>query len=244
MQAGEASDLIVELRAPDTTLRRRQQILESIVASHQGLVHHFIKVRDAYDREDLAQVGNIGLLNAVERFDPTRKIAFSTFAGTQIRGEISHYLRDKHDLVHIPRPVQENAKIVSGAIETLGRHLGHSPTVAEINAHCGLDTSEILEALESTSVRSMRTLSDPENWDLPVRGDSDFESAETWATLHPALERLSPEDRRLLGMRFVEGLTQTQIAQQLGIHQVSVGRNIDRIRAQMRRDTGELSPDE
>jgi RNA polymerase sigma-B factor len=240
MRPDQAHALITELRQPETTSLRAEVIREQIIREHQGLVHHFIKIHDNQSLEDLLQLGNIGLIQAINKFDLERGIAFSTFAGIHIRGEISHYLRDQHQIIRIPRDLQKNLQRVSSSIEILMKDLQRSPTVAEISAHSGLSTGTVLDALETLNTRDMKTLSEPINWDLSSTTDLGFDSVEAWATIQPALELLSDQDRYLIGMRFAEGLNNTEIAKRTGLNQVSVGRQLNRILTEVRRDTGEL----
>lgn len=240
MRPNQAHDLIEELRNSETSDARSESIREEIIREHQGLVRHFIHVHDPDLREDLIQMGNIGLLYAINNFDLSRDTAFSTFAGTHIRGEISHFLRDQQRTVRIPRNLLENIKSINSAIESLTTSLERSPTVQEISDSCGIDSGSILEALETVNVTHMKTLSEPDSWDWAPTVDPGYESAEVWLTLEPALELLSKTDRRLLGMRFIQGLSQSEIAQVTGMHQVAVGRRITQILSELRRDTGEL----
>lgn len=240
MQAAQAHDLITELRAPETGDLRSDVIREQLIKEHQGLVHHFIRVHDPDLREELAQLGNIGLFQAIEKYDLDRDIAFSTFAGTQIKGEISHFLRDRRHTIRIPRSLQVNYRKTLAAIDQLTAELQRSPTVRELSTATGLDTAAILDALESAHTYDMTSLSEPDSWDWPSDSDAGFDSAEARAVLIPALELLSDQDRQLIGMRFIQGLSQSAIAERTGMHQVAVGRRITQILEELRRDTGEL----
>jgi RNA polymerase sigma-B factor len=240
MTPSQAHSLIEELRSPQTSTLRSEEIREQIIREHQGLVRHFIHVHDQDLREELIQLGNIGLLQAIDKFDLSRDTAFSTYAGTHIRGEISHYLRDNYKAIRIPRNIQENSRKINAAIENLTIALERSPTVREISEASGIDSASILEALESVGAMDMRTLSEPESWDWAPTEDHGFESTEAWLTIAPALDLLSDSDRKLLGLRFMQGLSQSEIARLTGMHQVAVGRRITQILTDLRRDTGEL----
>ena len=122
----------------------------------------------------------------------------------------------------------------------LTTELERSPTVREISTASGIDTGSILEALESVAATDMKTLSEPESWEWTPSEDHGFESTEAWLTVAPALDLLTESDRRLLGLRFVQGLSQSEIARLTGMHQVAVGRKITQILTDLRRDTGEL----
>lgn len=240
MQSDQAHILIEELRESKTSQTRSEEIREHIIREHQGLVRHFIHVHDPDLREELIQMGNIGLVEAIENFDLNRETVFSTLAGTYIRGEIAHYLRDQRRVIRIPRDVQDHARTVNSTIETLTIALERSPTVREICDASGLDSHSVLESLESVHATEIKTLSEPDAWDWAPFEDHGYESAEAWLTVLPALELLSANDRRLLGMRFIQGLSQREIAQITGTHQVAVGRKITQILTDLRRDTGEL----
>lgn len=240
MRAEEVAELIRQLREPDITQSHSDALREQIVLGHQGLVHHFIKVRDPYEIEDLVQVGNIGLIRAIDQFDPQRGNSFATFAATQIRGEISHYLRDQHHAIRIPRSIYESTQKVNSAIEHLVSTLERMPSVREVSEYTNLDPELVLEILESMNVREVKSLSEPESWDLAPSDENGFESVEVKATLAPALDLLSEQDRQLVYMRFYQGLKQSQIATETGLSQVTVSRRINQILSDLRRDTGEL----
>jgi RNA polymerase sigma-B factor len=240
MRQDQAHALITELRQPTTTVIRAEEIRDQIIREHQGLIYHFIKVHDHQSIDDLVQLGRIGIFQAINKFDLERGIAFSTFAGIQIRGEISHYLRDQHQLIRVPRDLQKNLQLVGASIEVLTKNLQRAPTVNEISADANLPAGAVLDALESLNTRDMKSLSEPETWDLTPTSDQGYDTVEAWVTIQPALELLSEKDRTLIRMRFVEGLNNTEISRRTGLSPVSVGRQIGRILNELRLDTGEL----
>lgn len=240
MKAPEVAELILELRNPATTASRAESIRESIVLAHQGLVRHFIKVQDQSEIDDLIQLGNIGIVRAIDNFDLDAGTAFATFAAIQIKSEISHYLRDQKTTIRVPRSIYENTFRVTAAIDQLSITLERMPSVREISEQTGLDQGLILEVLESLNNRELTTLSEPSAWDIASISDEGFEHVELQAVLAPALELLSSSDRQLINLRFYQGLTQSQIAQQTGLSQVAVSRRLSQILIELRRDTGEM----
>ena len=240
MKAPEVAELILELRNPATTSSRAENIRESIVLAHQGLVRHFIKVQDQSEIDDLIQLGNIGIVRAIDNFDLDAGTAFATFAAIQIKSEISHYLRDQKATIRVPRSIYEHTFRVTAAIDQLSITLERMPSVREISEQTGLDQGLILEVLESLNNRELTTLSEPSAWDIASISDEGFEHVELQAVLAPALELLSSSDRQLINLRFYQGLTQSQIAQQTGLSQVAVSRRLSQILIELRRDTGEM----
>lgn len=240
MQAHEVAELISELRNPNTSGSRAESIRERIILDHQGLVRHFIKAQDPSEIDDLVQLGNIGIVRAIDNFDLEAGTAFATFAAIQIRGEISHYLRDQRSTIRVPRNIYERTHQVTTAIDQLSATLERMPSVREISEHTGLDQGLILEVLESLNTRQLESLSEPASWDSASFADEGFDVVELRATLSPALELLADSDRQLIDMRFYQGLTQSQIAQKTGLSQVTVSRRISQILIELRRDTGEL----
>lgn len=241
MQAPEVAELIRELRDPATTASRAEIIRESIIVAHQGLIRYFIKVQDSSEVEDLIQLGNIGLVRAIDNFDFDAGAAFATFAAIQIKSEISHYLRDQRTTIRLPRSVYERTFQVTTAIDQLTISLERMPSVRELSEHTGLDQGLILEVLESLNNRELTTLSEPSAWDIASMSDEGFEHVELQAVLAPALELLSDSDRQLINLRFYKGLTQSQIAEHTGMSQVTVSRRLSQILIELRRDTGEMS---
>ena len=190
--------------------------------------------------DDLLQVASMGLVKAIDRFDPSRGIAFSSFAVPTILGELKRYFRDVGWSVHVPRGMQERALEVNKAVTELSRTLGRSPTPAELGEFMELTREEVLEAMEaataydSVSLEAPRSCSDGENSDasefLDRLGEEDpgYELAEYSASLAPELRALSERDRLVLHLRFVEDMTQSEIAEHIGVSQMHVSRLIRR----------------
>lgn len=184
--------------------------------------------------EDIVQVGYIGLLQAIERFDPKRELEFSTFATPTILGEIRRYFRDKSWAVKVPRRLQETMQRAGQARERLQARLGRQPSVAEIAAELQLPPEEVLEAMEASPAQ--RTVSfestgttprDEEGLELTERlgrVDENLEKVELQDILNNAMRHLTPRERRIMVLRFVEQLPQAEVARRLGISQMHVSR--------------------
>ena len=198
--------------------------------------------------EDLEQVGAIGLIKAIDRYDLDREVQvpLTTYATPNIVGEIKRHFRDKGWAIRVPRGVQElNAKMAK-TIDRLTVKFGRSPTIAEIASELEATPEQVLEAMEAESAYSTISLSSgPSGEDGEMdpmeaigREDEEFERTEQRASLEPALDTLPDREREILRMRFEEGLTQTEIAEAVGISQMHVSRLIRKSLVQMR---GELN---
>jgi RNA polymerase sigma-B factor len=189
--------------------------------------------------EDLVQVGCIGLIKAIDRFDIDRGVELTTYATPNIIGEIKRHFRDKGWSVRVPRGLQELNVRLSHLVEDLTVQLERSPTIAELAKAAGVEEEEVLEALESGQAYATLSLSatggggsdDGSELDpLESLGEleHEYEVSEDRAVLAPGLRALDERERRILHLRFFEGLTQSQIAQQVGISQMHVSRLIRR----------------
>jgi RNA polymerase sigma-B factor len=191
--------------------------------------------------EDIEQVGAIGLIKAIDRYELSREVALTTYATPNVVGEIKRHFRDKGWAIRIPRGLQElNAKM-SSTIERLTAKLGHSPSIAEIADELQTTPEQVLEAMEAGSAYAPVSLSagpsgEGELDPMETIGTEDlnFERSEQRASLEPALELLPDREREILRMRFEDGLTQTQIAEQVGVSQMHVSRLIRKSLARMR----------
>jgi RNA polymerase sigma-B factor len=191
--------------------------------------------------EDIEQVGAIGLIKAIDRYELSREVALTTYATPNVVGEIKRHFRDKGWAIRIPRGLQElNAKM-SSTIERLTAKLGHSPSIAEIALELQTTPEQVLEAMEAGSAYAPQSLSagpsaEGELDPMETIGteDENFERSEQRASLEPALEMLPEREREILRMRFEDGLTQTQIAEQVGVSQMHVSRLIRKSLARMR----------
>ena len=225
-------------RTGDVVLR------DQLVAAHMGLASYLARrfANRGQPLDDLVQVAALGLLKAVDRFDPGLGIEFSTYATTTIVGELKRHLRDKGWAVRAPRRMQELYLNLSQVIDVLGQELGRSPTISELAREAGVSEEDVLEALEAGQAYRFASLdapkSDGDNGDsLGDRlgaEDKEIVRAEERATLDPLLQQLPTKQRQVVELRFFEGLTQSEIARRLGISQMQVSRLLTRSVAQLR----------
>ena len=213
-------------------------------ARQQLIVNHLNLVRFLASKfknrgeplEDLVQVGTIGLIKAIDRFDPDRGLEFTTYATPTIMGEIKRHFRDKGWSVRVPRRLQELSQKANQATEDLTRELQRSPSVEEIADRIGVSVDELLEAMESSSAYSAVPLegggSDDEETpaviDHYASVDRDLEASDDRIVLEEAIADFAPREKDIIRMRFIDGLTQVEIAERLGISQVQVSRLLRR----------------
>lgn len=191
--------------------------------------------------EDLVQVATIGLIKAIDRFDLERGVAFSTYATPTIVGEIKRHFRDRGWTIRVPRRLQEIQAVINQAVSDLGQELGRSPTVAEIAHRVGMSEEEILEGLESANAYSPLSLDAPDPSGemgavIEQLGDEDdaLSAVIDRETVKPLLDQLDARAKRILMLRFFHNMTQSQIAEDLGISQMHVSRLLSRTLAQLR----------
>lgn len=213
-----------------------ETLRNELIVAHLNLVRYlavkFANRGEALD--DLIQVGTVGLLKAIDRFDLDRGVEFTTYATPTIVGEIKRYFRDKGWAVKVPRRLQELNLAVNRAIEKLTVKLGHSPTVAELASHLGATEEEILEAQElgaAYNLLSLDTELGGENdkksqtlADYVGQNDAGLELLEDRANLERAFEVLTGRERIILYLRFYENVSQTEIAKRLNVSQMHVSR--------------------
>lgn len=206
-----------------------------IVRRHLSLVRALAwRFRDrGEDLDDLVQVATLGLLHAVDRFDPDRGAEFTTYATPTIVGELKRHLRDRAGAVRVPRRLQERHAAISRASVDLYQRLGRSPTVHELAAETGLTDEEVLEALESAQAHTTVPLDATDPTESHDTADA-LDGIEYRAALRPLLDRLPPRDKRILVLRFFAHRTQSEIAAELGISQVQVSRLLTRTLATLR----------
>ena len=187
--------------------------------------------------EDLIQVGTIGLIKAIDRFDPERGLEFTTYATPTIMGEIKRHFRDKGWSVRVPRRLQELSAKVNQATDELTNQLQRSPSVAEIADYLGSSVDEVLEAMESSSAYSSVPLEgggsgeddeSPSVIDHYATEDPDLAASDDRIVLEQAIADFSPREQEIIKMRFEQGLTQVEIAEREGISQVQVSRLLRR----------------
>jgi RNA polymerase sigma-B factor len=220
---------------------------DELVAAHLGLAEYLARrfANRGESLDDLVQVASIGLVKAVDRFDPSRGVEFSTYATHTIVGELKRHFRDRGWAVRAPRRMQELYLRLSDVIGTLSQQLGRSPTIADLAAEVKVSEEEVLEALEAGQAYRFASLDagttgamvDGESDSLMARlgeEDAELETAESRALLAPLLATLSNRQQLIVRMRFFEGLTQSEIANRLGISQMHVSRLLARSVTQLR----------
>ncbi|WP_406457697.1 RNA polymerase sigma factor SigF [Streptomyces sp. NBC_00876] len=201
--------------------------------------------RGGDDTEDIIQVGTVGLIKAIDRFDLSRDVEFATFAVPYIVGEIKRFFRDTTWAVHVPRRLQELRVDLAKAKELLSAELDRDPTVRELAAHLGLPEEEIIEGLVAANGYSAGSLDTPsaetdsgndQRSYADVIGETDpgMETVENLHTLAPLLEQLDDRERRIVRMRFGQEMTQSEIGAELGISQMHVSRLLARIVKRLR----------
>ncbi|MCB0915965.1 MAG: RNA polymerase sigma factor SigF [Actinobacteria bacterium] len=241
------AELLATVADPDATPEDVAEAREQLVKLHMPLVAHI--VRRFTDRgeptDDLMQVGSIGLLKAIDRFDASRGAGFATYATPTIIGEIKRHFRDRGWSVKVPRRLQDLGIKIRRTREELTNTLGRSPTVAEVAEALGVDEDDVLEALESAQAYSSASLEAPSEHDSRGIGDSlgtedlEISLVVDRETLRPALAALEPRQRQILVMRFFGHKTQSEIAESLGISQVHVSRLLSKTLAELRETLGE-----
>jgi RNA polymerase sigma-B factor len=208
------------------------ELRELVVREYHPLVLYL--ARRYYGRgetlEDLVQVAEMGLLHAIDRFDPERAVQFSTFAAATIVGELKRHLRDKCWSVRVPRRMQEIALLVNRALPELAQTLGRSPSFAEIAGEIGESEADVIEAVDAAQAFSTTSLDAGVDDDAQAPSESmgeidgRFDIATGWADVAPAIRELPERERRILYLRFFENKTQSEIAADVGISQMHVSR--------------------
>ncbi|HET9770963.1 MAG TPA: sigma-70 family RNA polymerase sigma factor, partial [Acidimicrobiia bacterium] len=185
------------------------------------------------DHEDLVQVARLGVIHAVDRFDPNRERPFVAYAEVTITGELKRHIRDHTWRVHVPRGLQERYLVVVRAVDDLTQETGRSPRISEVAARGGLSEEQVLEAMEVIQSATPLSLDEPIGGDDgsrldPGRDDGGFCRVDDEGTVSEALSRLPERDQQILRLRFEEGLTQSQIAARLGVSQMCISRVLSR----------------
>ncbi|WSL07327.1 RNA polymerase sigma factor SigF [Streptomyces sp. NBC_01288] len=238
-----ARALFIELRTLDGGSVEYAELRNRLVRMHLPLVEHLARrFRNRGEPlDDLTQVATIGLIKSVDRFDPERGVEFSTYATPTVVGEIKRHFRDKGWAVRVPRRLQELRLSLTTATAELSQRHGRSPTVHELAEKLGISEEEVLEGLESANAYSTLSLDVPDTDDeSPAVADTlgsydeALEGVEYRESLKPLLEDLPPREKRILLLRFFGNMTQSQIAQEVGISQMHVSRLLARTLAQLR----------
>ncbi len=214
---------------------RRAQVRAALVELHAGLAYSIARrfSRDGRPDDDLSQVAMLGLLKAVDRFDDSRGVAFSSFATPTIRGEIRRHFRDTAWAAHVPRGLRELAVQIPPAAEALTAQLGRAPRPSELAAHLDTDADRVIEALEAAQALSAVPLETPSYDGRPLTEtlgtiDAALARIDERQALRPLIAALPQRERDILMMRFFEELSQSQIAARLGISQMHVSRLLSR----------------
>jgi RNA polymerase sigma-B factor len=247
----EPARLLLELhRLPEDDPERRR-LRDRLVELHMPLVEYLARRFSGRNEplSDLIQVGAIGLIKAIDRFDPSRGLEFSTYATPTILGEIKRHFRDTGWLVHVPRRAQELQTAISRARAELSQELARAPTVSELSRRIDVPEEDILEALDvghAYAGMPLEVLAEPEGpaVEHPMLGiiDERFEQVERRELLRPAIETLPPAEREVLLLRFVANRTQTEIAAMIGVSQMQVSRLVARGLDRLRNRLGANQP--
>jgi RNA polymerase sigma-B factor len=227
------------------------KVRDKLIEEHLGLAEYLARrfANRGEQLDDLTQVASVGLVKAVDRFDPTREVEFSTYATHTIVGELKRHFRDKGWAVRAPRRMQELYLRLSNVSQSLGQELGRSPTIEELAAETESSVEAVLEALEAGQAYRSSSLDAPSSGEGEAGefdtigsriGDNDpnLLSAEQRATLSPLINKLSEREQQILYLRFFEGLTQSEIARRLEISQMHVSRLLTRSLAHLRTGVG------
>jgi RNA polymerase sigma-B factor len=233
-------------------LQAREQLIEQYMSLVRSLARRYSYRGEPL--EDLVQIGAIGLIKAIDRFDLERGVELTTYATPNIIGEIKRHFRDKGWSVRVPRGLQELNVQLSRLMEQLTVQLSRSPTIPELAKAAGVEEEQVLEALESGRAYTSLSLSagsgggdDDELDPLESLGTEEhqYEVSEDRAVLAPGFKVLDERERKILQLRFFEGLTQSQIAQRVGISQMHVSRlirrSLEKIREQIAEDEESLA---
>jgi len=233
------------LQAPDTLpqLHRNywesptDELFQQIVEAHTGLAYRLAQrfSNRGEPVEDLLQVALLGLVKAVQGFDPDRGLRFSTYATPTIVGELKRYFRDRGWAIRLPRRVHDMYLNVQHAVDDLAQEMGHSPTVRQVADRVGATEEEVLEAIEagglrrSASLEAQLTPDDPRSL-VNLVGDEDrrFDDIDRGLTLAVVVRRLPELEQEIVRLRFADGLTQQEIAKRIGRSQMQVSRLLAR----------------
>jgi RNA polymerase sigma-B factor len=219
----------------------REELVQRLLPLARRMARRYRRSDEPLD--DLVQVATLGLIKAIDRFDPARETAFSSYAVPTMLGELKRYFRDNGWAVHVPRGMQERVMQVDNCVKELSRKLGRSPSVTEIGSSLELSPEQVLEAMEAASAYDAVSLEsyrfgdegDGETYAESIGVEDDrFELVEYGATIAPTLQALPARDRIVLHLRFVEDLTQAEIAERVGVSQMHVSRLIRRALERLR----------
>lgn len=233
---------------------RRASLTRQIVTVYQPMARRIARRFSGRgeDLDDLEQVAAVGLVKAADRFDPARGVPFLSFAIPTMMGELRRYFRDTAWAVRLPRRLSERYLALNEAIHDLSQRLGRAAKPTELAAHLSITVEEVYEGLEAgQSYRAESLDASPGDTDAQASADrfgaedGGLGAAEDRAQLGPALAHLSQRERDIVAMRFFEGLTQTEIAERVGVSQMQVSRLLSRtlatLRAELSSDAGDAA---
>jgi RNA polymerase sigma-B factor len=216
----------------------RQQLREQLISGYLPVAHHTARrfTGRGEPLEDLTQVATLGLINAVDRFDPDRGSDFLSFAIPTITGELRRHFRDHGWSIRVPRPVKDLHVTIKGTLAELSQELGRAPRSSEIADRLGLPMSDVIEALRvgeayrSVSLDEMLGLAERSDTlgDLIGGLDAELARIDDREALRPLLAQLPPQERAILALRFFRHLSQTQIGEQVGLSQMQISRVLRR----------------
>ena len=239
-----SAELFAVFRDEDGSQATRAHARDDLVRLHLPLVEHCARrFRNRGEpHEDLVQVGTIGLIKAVDRFETDRGVEFSTYATPTIIGEIKRYFRDKGWAIRVPRRLQELRMQITSTTAELTQKLGRSPTPRELAEQIGCTVEEIIEGMESSNAYSTLSIDASDSSDdgppsmLDTLGveDEHLEHVEIRESLKPLLEGLDAREKRILLLRFFKNMTQSQIAAEIGVSQMHVSRLLTKTLTQLR----------
>jgi len=220
--------------------RARDELVARFMPLARQLARRYQRGTEPLD--DLVQVASLGLIKAIDRYSLDRGTAFSSYAVPTILGELKRYFRDVGWAVHVPRGMQERIMQVNSTVEVLSRRLGRSPTPAEVAKDVGLRPEEVLEAMEASVAYEASSLDAPRANDMDSDSYADsigaddeaYEQIEYMQTIAPTMRALPERDRLVLKLRFEDDLTQSEIADRIGVSQMHVSRLIRRALARLR----------
>jgi RNA polymerase sigma-B factor len=228
--------------------RAREELVKSFLPLARQLARRYYRGREPLD--DLVQVASLGLVKAVDRFDLERTTSFTSYAVPVILGELRRHFRDTGWALHVPRGLQERALQVEAAAGRLSMATGHPPTPSQIAEAIGTDLEDVLEALvvvHSTDVASLDAPREGQDGEREAQidriaaEDRGYELVEDRLAVANAMERLPERERAVLGLRFLKDMTQTQIAERIGVSQMQVSRLIRRGLERLREEASQGS---
>ena len=233
-----------QMRDPAQAARQRERIITRGLGLADRIAGHYRNRGE--DADDLIQVARVGLVKAVNRFDPAKGSPFVAYAVPTMMGEVRRYFRDHGWSMHVPRALKDRHGIVLRATTELTQQLGRAPTAGQLAEHLGISYQDVVDSMLAAQVYRVRSLDVP-----PVDGDGhsaprllsdtvgeldvEFERITDRETIRPLLAALSPRERTVLHLRFFESMTQSQIAERIGVSQMHVSRILDKTLRNLRK---------